>query len=60
MAGYNAERTWQADLVARYPHFFNLTENGQTSTPGWPTVGDGWRELVETAVVIQGARAMAM
>ncbi len=27
-----------------------FTENGQTSTPGWPTCGDGWRELVEAAV----------
>jgi hypothetical protein len=42
--------SWQCDLVARHPHLFRLTENGQTSTPGWPQVGDGWRDLVERAV----------
>jgi hypothetical protein len=37
-------------LVARYPSLFSVTENDRTYTPGWPAVGDGWRELVETAV----------
>ena len=50
MSAHQANRTWQSDLVARHPALFNLTEHGRTSTPGWPTVGDGWRELVETAV----------
>ena len=43
--------TWQDELVARHPTLFIVaTENGQTYMPGWPTVSDGWRELVETAV----------
>ena len=50
MSEHQAERTWQAALVARHPALFNLTEHGRTSTPGWPTCGDGWRDLVETAV----------
>jgi hypothetical protein len=50
MSAHQANRTWQSDLIARHPALFTITENGQTSTPGWPTVGDGWRELVETAV----------
>jgi hypothetical protein len=37
-------------LIARHSGLFTLTQNGQTSTPGWPTCGDGWRGLVETAV----------
>ena len=51
MAGNQAGQTWQAKLVARYPLFFHvITEQGRTHTPGGPTCGDGWRELVETAV----------
>jgi hypothetical protein len=50
MTDYHTGQTWQDDLVARHPDLFTLTQNGQTSTPGWPTVGDGWRDLVETAV----------
>jgi hypothetical protein len=50
MSEHQAERTWQDALVARHPALFNLTEHGRTSTPGWPTCGDGWRDLVETAV----------
>jgi hypothetical protein len=64
MAGNQAGGTWQDALVQRHPDLFqvgaggrqNLVEraairkNGGTYTPGRPTVGDGWRELVETAV----------
>jgi hypothetical protein len=50
MLAHQTKRTWQDDLVARYPHLFNLTEHGRTFTPGYPTVGDGWRELIEMAV----------
>jgi hypothetical protein len=45
-----ANRSWQSDLVARHPRLFQITENGRTCTPGYPAVGDGWRELIETAV----------
>ena len=41
---------WQADLVARHPDLFNEESGGQISTPGFPSVGDGWRDLVETAI----------
>ncbi len=50
MSGDRANRTWQSNLVARHLALFTITEDGQTATPGWPTCGDGWRELVETAV----------
>jgi hypothetical protein len=56
--GHQAKRTWQSDLVATYAHFFIITEQGQTYTPGYPTVGDGWRELLETAFA-RIANAMA-
>lgn len=46
MSGHQAERTWQSDLIERYPHLFQT----ETGTPGLPAVGDGWRDLVETAV----------
>ena len=50
MTTERTQPTWQSDLIARHPALFNLTEHGRTSTPGWPTCGDGWRDLVETAV----------
>jgi hypothetical protein len=42
-------RTWQADLVARYPDLFNQEIHGRVIAPGYPSVGDGWRDLVERA-----------
>jgi hypothetical protein len=41
---------WQDQLVARYPTLFVEESNGRIGTPGSPTCGDGWRDLVETAV----------
>lgn len=49
MLAHWTKRTWQDALVVRHPDIFNLTENGRTCTPGWPTTGDGWRDLIETA-----------
>ncbi|MBB1090463.1 hypothetical protein HUU61_04100 [Rhodopseudomonas palustris] len=46
----NPSSAWQAALVARHPNAFNVEFNGRITTPGYPSVGDGWRELVETAV----------
>jgi hypothetical protein len=43
-------RTWQADLVARYPALFNQEINGRVLAPGFPCVGDGWRDLVQRAI----------
>jgi hypothetical protein len=50
MSANQSNRTWQADLVARYPALFDQESNGQIGTPGYPMVGDGWRDLVETAI----------
>ena len=49
MTNHQPDRTWRSELVARYPHLFNCTSTGETYAPGCPTVGDGWRDLVETA-----------
>jgi hypothetical protein len=50
MSGHQTERAWQSALIARHPALFTVEENDRSTTPGWPAVGDGWRELVETAV----------
>jgi hypothetical protein len=50
MSGSQTNRTWQADLVARYPGLFDQQINGRVTAPGYPTTGDGWRDLVETAI----------
>jgi hypothetical protein len=50
MSGNPTHRTWQAALLARYPDLFIEESNGRIGTPGYPTCGDGWRDLVETAV----------
>jgi hypothetical protein len=42
--------TWQNELLARHPDLFTVVENGQTYAPGFPFVGEGWRDLVERAV----------
>jgi hypothetical protein len=41
--------SWRCDLVARHPRLF-LSGDNQTCIPGYPLVGDGWRDLVERAV----------
>jgi hypothetical protein len=43
-------RNWKSNLVGRYPALFDQVSNGRVTAPGIPTVGDGWRELVETAI----------
>ena len=50
MAANINKRSWQDDLVARYPRFFVREIHGRAAAPGYPEVGDGWRDLVETAV----------
>jgi hypothetical protein len=60
MSGNQTNRTWQTDLVASHPELFNQKFDGHVATPGCPTVGDGWRDLVEKAVGrIADAVAMA-
>lgn len=36
-------------MVTRHPSLF-LSGNNQASIPGYPFVGDGWRDLVERAI----------
>jgi hypothetical protein len=50
MSANPTNRSWQADLVARYPNLFNTEIHGQIRRPGWPEVGDGWQDLVQRAV----------
>jgi hypothetical protein len=50
MSGNQTNRTWQAELVDRYPGLFNQEINGRVMAPGYPNTGDGWRDLVETAI----------
>lgn len=43
--------TWQRRLLARYPSLFTRTKFFAAEvSAGYPTIGDGWRELVEKAV----------
>src|ERR1700730_14384076 len=46
MSEHQINRNWRIDLIERHPHLFQT----ETGTPGYPAVGDGWRDLVETAV----------
>ena len=50
MSGHRIEHSWQSNLIDCHPGLFTITANGRRFTPGSPTVGDGWREIVETAV----------
>jgi hypothetical protein len=50
MSDHPTDRSWQADLIARYPDLFVQEIRGRTTTPGYPAVGEGWRDLVETVV----------
>jgi hypothetical protein len=47
----SANTTWQTELMARYPELFRQEFCGRVTEPGYPTVGDGWRDLVEKTVV---------
>ncbi|MEI9923449.1 MAG: hypothetical protein WDN50_07915 [Bradyrhizobium sp.] len=46
----SSNQTWQAALIARYPHLFNQELYGRVIAPGYPTTGDGWQDLVRRAV----------
>jgi hypothetical protein len=51
MTANQTNLTWRDQLVARFPALFDQEINGRVNTPGFPLVGDGWRDLVETAIV---------
>jgi hypothetical protein len=44
------DKTWQDALIERYPELFEIKVADAVTTPGWPEVGNGWQDLVETAV----------
>jgi hypothetical protein len=50
MSGNPTNPAWQVQLIARYPALFNQEINGRFAAPGFPSVGNGWRDLVETAI----------
>ena len=50
MSGNQQHLTWQAALVAQYPALFDLRIDGRVLAPGYPTVEDGWQDLVERTV----------
>jgi hypothetical protein len=49
------QATWQTELMARYPGLFKQEFCGRVTKPGYPAVGDGWRDLVEKAVARMAA-----
>jgi hypothetical protein len=50
MSGNQSGLIWQAQLVGRHLQLFNQEFNGRVAAPGFPSVGDGWQELVQRAV----------
>ena len=50
MSERRTKRNRKSDLIERYPRLFTLTETASPESPGCPSVGDGWRELVAFAV----------
>ena len=51
-------RDWREALMARHPDLFAIEDIGGAWRPGYPDVGDGWRDLVELALTrIAGAAA---
>ncbi len=50
MTGNQGGPTWRSDLIARYPRLFGRKAGNPADMPGYPAVGDGWRDLIETAL----------
>jgi hypothetical protein len=44
----SAMRDWRIELVLAYPELFHPVGDPPAAT-GWPSVGDGWRDLLERA-----------
>jgi hypothetical protein len=51
MSGNQLSAIWQADLIVRYPNLFDQKINRRVAAPFYPSVGDGWSDLVETAII---------
>jgi hypothetical protein len=43
--------TWPTLLMERHADLFRQEIDGQYMQTGYPYVGDGWRELLETALL---------
>lgn len=42
---------WRQELIDAYPHLFRLErDGGDFYTPGYPTTGDGWSDLIGRAI----------
>ena len=46
----SSETSWRRAVIDAHPDLFRMKSRGETFTPGYPTVGDGWRNLIEKAV----------
>lgn len=44
-------KTWRTDLMERHSDLFRGEIGGRYAPEGYPTVGNGWRELLETALL---------
>ena len=44
------DETWQTRLMACHLHLFIRVVDGRRIQSGYPAVGDGWPDLVETAI----------
>ena len=55
----SGQRSWQSDLVSRYPDLFNVAKHGGSYTSGYPECGEGWRDQLERACVRMQAAVTA-
>lgn len=39
---------WRARLIVRHPGLYRRAVGGREAVTGFPSVGDGWREIIET------------
>lgn len=44
-------RDWRVDLVLSYPDLFHAPDGAPKGAAGWPSVDDGWRDLLQRACV---------
>jgi hypothetical protein len=44
----DASENWRARLIVRHPGMYRGSAGGREAVTGFPSVGDGWREIIET------------
>lgn len=44
------DENWRTHLMQTYPHLFTRKIEGRMVQSGYPSVEDGWRDIVETAI----------